>query len=211
MNMKLVRRYALAAGIVLSAAFCPGKLNAQLQMTLSGTPGSPIITATFSGSSTTTSGSGSVSGVGWTFLPSLFNPFAPQITGGDFGVFNFIGGSATISINGAPQNIAGVFLQDSSNSPTPGSERFGATGFSYSLSAGQVFQWTGTATFNVGGKGLTFSDFNPGTTGPIPMDLGGIMGQLTVVPEPSSVGLLLAAGLVGVVLCRRGKTPVGLS
>ena len=203
MKTKPIRRCALAAIILLSAAFCSGKLNAQLQMTLSGTPASSIITATFSGSATATSGIGGFLGIGWSFLPSLFNPFPPQITGGDFGVFNFVGGSATISINGSTQSMSGVFLQDSSNSPTPGLERFGTTGFSYTLSSGQVFQWTGTATFDVSGKGLTFSDFNPGTTGAIPADFGGIMGRLTIVPEPSSLSLLLGAGLLGIVLHRR--------
>jgi len=205
--MKSLTTYALAGSVVLSVALCSEKLNAQLQMTLSGTPGSSIITATFSGSSTAT-GSGSVSGIGWTFLPSLYNPFPPQVTGGDFGVFNFVGGAATVSINGATQNIAGVFLQDSSNSPSPGSERFGATGFSYTLSAGQLFQWSGTATFNVAGKGLTFSDFSPGTTGAIPMDIGGIMGQLTIVPEPSSLSLWFGAGSVSTLLRRTRRTRV---
>src|SRR5678815_1807419 len=200
MNIQRIKNYTLVAAVVLTNAFLPGKVNADLSMVLSGTPGSSIITADFSGSSTATSGGGGVLGIGWNFVPSPFDPFPAQITGGDFGVFNFISGAPTMSINGVPQSMSGVFLQDSSNSPSPGFERFGTTGFSYTLSVGQVFEWSGTATFDVAGKGLTFSDFNPGTSGPIVTPVGGMIGQLTIVaapvPEPGTAlfGLALASG-----------------
>jgi len=185
------------AAAIISSTFLAGEAEAQLNVTLSGTAGSSIITATFSGSTTATGAYGGlVGGLGWSFIPTTFNPFPPAITGGDFGVFNFTSGSATITINGTNQSMTGIFLQDSSNSPTPGQERFGTTGFSYGpIFVGEVFQWAGTATFNISGKGLTFGNLNPGTTGAIPDDLAGISGSLTIVPEPSSLALILVSGL----------------
>jgi hypothetical protein len=203
---RTLKDYALALAIIVSCALSSSKANAQLRMTLSGTAGSPIITATFSGSSTIVSQSmyGYVGGMGWEFIPSAFNPFPPAITGADYGVFQFISGSASISINGATQSMAGVFLQDSSNSPVPGAERFGTTGFSYGPQVGEVFEWAGTAAFDVSGKGLTFSDFNGGDSGPISSTIvGGIAGELVIVPEPSTFSISLAS--LGVVLLVRGR------
>src|SRR5688500_5150801 len=112
--------------VAISFAFVAREARAQLNMTLSGTPGSPIATATFSGSATADSSfGGSITGIAWDFAPTTYDPFPPQITGLNFGIFNFDSGSATITINGSTQNMTGVFLQDSSNSPDVGRERFG--------------------------------------------------------------------------------------
>ena len=191
------RRALVVVLVAIGFAFAGREARAQLNMTLSGTPGSPVVTASFSGSATATSAfGGGITAIAWEFTPTAYNPFPPQITGLNFGVFNFTSGSATITINGTTHNMAGVFLQDSSNSPEAGKERYGTTGFSYGpVTVGQPFQWAGTATFDLSSKGLTFSDLTPGTTGTFGSDLFGLPGSLTIVPEPSSLALLLGCGL----------------
>lgn len=201
---------ALMALVAIGFTFgVPRDADAQLNITLSGTPGSSIITANFSGSATATSSYfGGLSGIGWSFAPTTVDPFPPPITGADFGQFDFISGSASITIDGTPQAMTGVFLQDSSNSPIAGKERFGTGGFEYTnISPGEPFQWSGTVTFDISGKGLTFGNLNAGTTGAIPMDLGGIAGSLTVVPEPSTFAAIFVCGLA--LLPRVGSARTG--
>jgi hypothetical protein len=176
-------------------------------MTMSGVSNSAVVTLFFSGFSTAGTTSGSVSGIGWGFDPTTFNPFPPQITGGDVGHFNFIAGSASITINGSTQSMDGVFLQDSSNSPGgSGLERFGTTGFLWNVSPGATFSWTGTAVINISGKGLTFSDLNPGSTGTLLSFPGNVGGKLVVVPEPSSACLLAAFAAVSWTSRRRRRS-----
>lgn len=199
-------RHLLIATLLFGTAILPSNLSATLVMTLSGTSGSSIVTATFSGSSIAPpSGGGSIGGIGWGFAPGGFDPFPAQITGGDFGVFGFTGGAATITIGGVSHNMSGVFLQDSSNSPSPGFERFGTIGFIYQLTPGQLFEWSGSATFDLSGKGLTFDDLNPGSSGPVAA--GGFPeGQLVVigsVPDGAATALLLGVALSGFGMIRR--------
>lgn len=206
-TLSLVRCSCLACLILLIASASP--VYATLTLTLSGSPGSPVINVTFSGTATVGKNSGSIINFGWDFVPTNFNSFPPQITGSDFGDFNFTSGSAQLLNMTRNQSsaITGIWLQDSSNSPMPGWERFGildATSITYA--AGDVYQWSGSATINLAGKGLTFDSLQPGTTGPIyglnPITTGILEGQLTIVPEPAALSLFLC-GAVAFALKRR--------
>lgn len=68
--------------------------------------------------------------------------------------------------------------------------------------AGDVYQWSGSATIDLSGKGLTFDSLRPGSTGPIyPISAptsGILEGQLVIVPEPSSTVLLTSAAFAGI-------------
>lgn len=191
--------------IICAAVLTPVPLtHASLTMTLSGTPGSPMIEVLFSGSAIvqSTIGPGSIINYGWSFVPTTFNPFPPQITGNDFGMFSFTSGAAQfINVTRSETSvITGVWLQDSSNSPTPGWERYGMLNPTpIGFTAGELYEWSGSGTIDLSAKGLTFDSLNPGTTGPISADLDFLEGQLVIVPEPSKTLFLSAAALAGAI------------
>jgi hypothetical protein len=214
MKTQPVLRFYSVAGVLLAIASF-SSAHAALTMTLSGTPGSSIINVSFSGTSTVGRSSGGIVNFGWDFAPTNFNPFPPQITGSDFGRFNFISGSAQFLNLTSHQSssITGIWLQDSSNSPFPGWERFGmldSTSISYV--AGDVFQWSGSATIDLSAKGLTFDSLHLGSTGPVypadPVTSGILQGELVIVPEPSVTVLLATAGIVFLMMKRRHQPQI---
>lgn len=191
-------------------------VRATLIMTLSGSPDSPIVNVSFSGSATVQAAVNvNVVGFGWDFAPTTFDPFPPQITDGNFGSFYFpIQSAQFLNVTrNQPSVIGGVWLQDSSNSAFPGWERFGILDSrSYTYTVGDIYQWSGSGTIDLSSVGLTFGSLNLGDTGPIfplgPVIAGVLEGELRiVVPEPSSVLLLGVAALGGVLrrVSKRGE------
>ena len=137
-------------------------------------------------------------GIGWDFSPASFDPFPAAITGNNYGLFNFISGSARISTSANPgvsTNISGAFFQDSSNSPFPGYERFGGgTNTVWTkngeIGSGETISWSGTATINLAEKGITFNDLRVGQTNILSFE--GLNGQLIVgspIQEPPTIVL----------------------
>jgi len=182
---QLVHTLGLAALLTLLTPI-PGQCV--LTMTLSGTPGSSIVDISFTGS-TTANFTGSYINFGWQFIPTTYDPFPAAITGDNYGMFDFINGNPSLTINGVARQFPGVWLQDSSNSPYPGYERFGGRTPSFSGFLGDVWEWSGTAQIDLAPKGLTFDDLNPGS-----ITLWGertvLEGCLTIVPEPTTCSLL---------------------
>ena len=211
MNATPIKTGAKAVAFIIINGFLLGEGRAALTMTLDGAPGSSIVHVSLSGSSVAAASSGAIINFGWSFLPTTFNPFPAQITGGDFGMFNFTSGSAVYRnvTRGLTTTVSGIWLQDSSNSPMPGSERFGVIETSLGDNAyhvGDLIEWSGSATIDLSGKGLTFGDLHPGSSGPVSGDLNILVGQLTIVPEPLPGALLLTFGAVAAILRRRAKS-----
>jgi hypothetical protein len=196
MKSKALRTFGLTAALAL---LTPLAARSTLTMTLSGTPGSSIIDLSFSGSSIGNF-SGSYLNFGWHFVPTTFDPFPAAITGNDYGYCNFIRGNRSLTINGAAHSFTGIFLQDSSNSPYVGYERFGGLTPSFSAYPGDVWEWSGTAQIDLAPKGLTFDDLNPGSV-TVMGDHTVLEGRLEIVPEPSTCVLLTIP--LGFLLIRR--------
>ena len=85
-----------------------------------------------------------------------------------------------------------------------------STGISYV--AGDVYQWSGSATIDLSAKGLTFDSLHLGSTGPVypldPVTSGILQGELVIVPEPSVTVLLTSAGAVFLMIKRRHQPQI---
>jgi hypothetical protein len=202
-----------ASAIVFSSLIAVAPAHAALDMTVEGQGSSSILQIHFTGSALASlSGSTNLSNIGWDFSPLTFDPFPAGITGGDRGFFRATAGDAWLRnlSTGRATQLIGVWFQDSSNSPEPGMERFGAlTVGTYQAVDGDHFEWYGTLTVDLSPKGLTFGDLSPGSTGRLAGGIVGIPASLTVsaVPEPASAGLMLLGGAC-LVAMRRRPSPV---
>ena len=191
---QLVRSIAFGCLAVVA-----GAAHATLDMTLQAHPGSTRVTVNFSGSSVVAPSESSVQllNVGWQFQPQDFDPFPTSFGGPDAGVRLFDDGFGLLrnSATGELIGIYGVWLQDASNSPVAGQERFGVlTTGPLALAPGSAYEWEGSGSFDLASIGLSFDALHTGTTGSVCQ--AGLCGQLTIsaLPELHS-GALLLAGL----------------
>lgn len=193
------------------AAVAPA--HAALDMTVEGQSSSSILQINFTGSALASlSGSTNLSNIGWGFSPLTFDPFPAGITGEDSGFFLATAGDAWLRnlSTGRATQLIGVWFQDSSNSPEPGMERFGAiTVGTYQAVDGDHFDWYGNLSIDLSTKGLTFADLSPGSTGWVAGGPVGMPASLTVsaVPEPAAAALMLLGG-AWLVAVRRRPSPV---
>lgn len=201
MNKRVGKSWFTRSVAMVAFAFLTSGAQAALTMTLSGARGSSSVQVSFSGSATSTGVGGGIINFGWDFLPATYDPFPPAITGfTTFGAFYFKSGSATYRnvTQGFSTTISGVWLQDSSNSAGAGAgiyERFGILAEFNGLGqnnyrVGDVYEWAGSGSIDLSGRGLTFDDLRPGTSGVVSGNLNILQGQLVIVPEPSAIGLV---------------------
>jgi hypothetical protein len=180
-------------------AIVAGAADAALDMRLQADPGSTHVTVTFSGSSAVSATESGLPllNVGWQFQPQDFDPFPSVLGASSSGVQLFDEGFGVLrsSATGELIGIYGVWLQDASNSPTIGNERFGVlTTGPMALVAGDFYEWEGSGSFDLASTGLTFGALRAGTTGSVCQ--AGLCGQLTIAPVPeASTSALLIAGL----------------
>jgi hypothetical protein len=191
---------ALAAVLGLYFPWLPAA-TAEMTMTLSGQPSSPLVAFSLAGTST------AISSFGSPFTGQVFDVsdgsdlFPPEITNASspFGIYALASGGGTVSnlTAGLSSPVTGLALQDAG---LFGVARFGA-GFSVSqqLMAGDVYAWSGAGTIDLGMSGLTFNDLIQGASLGV-SEVGGLDGRLVIVPEPSAhlLALLLIALVVGV-------------
>jgi len=175
---------AMLATLAASGLMGVSEARAVLTMSLEGIADSSLVKVSLSGSTVSPfSVQGvSIANYGWEFSSSTFDPFPAAITGNDLGRFPFITGTGVFRNVTRDQSapITGIWLQDSSFRGG-GNERYGILyPGSFSWAAGDVFDWSASATIDLADRGLTFSDLRQGTSGVIEASLA---GQLIVVPE----------------------------
>ena len=194
-----MKSFFLAMSLTLVSLFSQA-CQAQLVMTLRGTPGSSVLSFNLSGSDVAQGGiANPISGAVFTITDG-FDPFPAAINAGlgptDIATFPIITGGAAMNVtnSGGDFGIAvdDLILEDSS---FRGTERFGVLPVvTYDLMFGDTLSWNGAGTIDLSSQGLTFDDLSMGTGESVGgFVVGGIEATLHVVPEPSSLFLLLFA------------------
>ncbi len=175
---------------LLPNAFAHGEMN----LRLSGQPGSPLVAYSLTGTSTATTSFSSA------FIGKVFDvndgsdPFPPQITNPSvpFGIYPLVtgGGAVVNQTTGESSSVIAVTLQDSG---LFGVARFGVDCRpNLHVAAGNVFAWSGSGVIDLTISNLTFSDLTKRLSTGFAF-VGGLSGTLTIVPEPAT-GLSLALG-----------------
>jgi hypothetical protein len=192
---------ALAAVLGLYFPWLPAA-TAEMTMTLSSQPGSPLVAFSLAGTST------AISSFGSPFTGQVFDVndgsdlFPPEITNASapFGIYALASGGGTVSnlTAGLSSPVTSIVLQDAG---LFGVARFGA-GFSLSqqLMAGDLYAWSGAGTIDLGISGLTFNDLIQGASPGI-SQVGGLTGRLLIIPEPSA-GVLSSIVLIAMYAAR---------
>lgn len=188
-SVKSIARFSIALGTFV----CLNDLaTAEMKLVLSGHEASPIVRFELSGTSVTEP---SHSG---TYLGHVFHfddgshAFPSEITNSKviLGGYPLADGGGTISnlTRNVTSPITAIALQGSRLFPRDG---FGV-GFNPSLpfNTDDVFGWSGSGHIDLSISNLTFSDLTAGTYSGTTI-VGGFMGTLTIVPEPSLTSLLV--------------------
>lgn len=176
-----------------------------LQVNLEGQSTQSQLTVTLSGQSVAYSsfeGQTFLQNPGWSFYPHEFNPFLSEITGLNSGVFSFVSGGGVLAnlTSGQSTKVTGIWLQDSSNSPFWGFERFGiTTSDAFQFNTGDVFQLSGEGVIDLISRDLVAGDLQIGTT--TRLCDSGLCGRLRVssVPEASTF-LMMFMGMASLLL-----------
>ena len=189
--------YSLLATLAMTAA-CPA--NATIRIGLSADVSSANVSVVLTGESTATSQQ-SLQTMGWEFIPTQYDPFPPAIIGQNLGMYLFTSGSATLenTTRGWSIEVPGIWMQDASNSPNPGFERFGFLTFdSFELEIDDVLRIDGNAKISLEAAGLVLGDLTAGSTGSIcQLGLCGEL-QISTVPEPTAATMLIFGLALGV-------------
>ncbi|HEX5371614.1 MAG TPA: hypothetical protein VFW84_02660 [Aquabacterium sp.] len=204
----MIKIRAIMICVALLVNFKPS--FAAFDINLSGTPESSVITVSLSGTNVATATFTERRGLanpGVEFSPTFFDPFPPEVTGNNYGRIQFSSGSAHIAniTTGQVYPVFGIWMQDSSNSPSIGMERFGLITsdsenvYGMRFSSGDQLELMGSASIDTESLNIKFKNFNVGSVSNL-CELG-LCFNLSVkeVPEPAS-GSLMIFGMVFILL-----------
>jgi hypothetical protein len=200
--LKLTCKLVLLAALALASSLSTA--SAQMVMELSGSPGSPIVSYSLSGSATNVTYDGTYTGFIFDNTTGPYH-FPAAISSTGYGVFDFTG-TVTLTDETEDRSI-GVDALVLQSKYLFGAERFGVdTTDLVDMNAGEIFTWSGSGTIDLSSTGLTFSDLTGGSVGGLQNDMPGfLIVDASAVPEPSTLALAGLGGL-GLLLFRRNKT-----
>lgn len=199
--LKFTCKLVLLTGLALAGSLSTA--SAQMVLELSGSPDSPIVSFSLSGSATNVTYGGTYTGFIFDNTTGPYH-FPPAISSTGFGVFDFTG-TVTLTDETEDRSI-GVDALVLQSEAFFGAERFGVdtTGI-VDMNAGEIFTWSGSGTIDFSSVGLTFGDLTGGSVGGLQNDMPGILiVDATPTPEPSTLALAGLSGL-GLLLFRRRK------
>ena len=191
MNKSLISLGTLAAVALVAAP-----ASADLQLDITGAPGSGVTTWTFSGTGTTTGASTVRDNTGTTWNTGDTTQF-----GGGDGILDAalqdtllsFTGAATLTVGSVTESITGVFLDDDGTGA--GDDLGVRVANPITYASGEAVSWTGSGTVAV--------DINQFVLGSFDMDFGALWlldgdatnVNISLIPAPGALALLGFAGL----------------